>query len=216
MSCLPPAIFDSEIISQTVGAQSSRVLTPLPDDPYVTVRQAHLVDMDIESGPLEDLRETEIPQPLLVVPSPVPSLDDLHLTVGQAHTPVTVDTESEPEEAPSEPEEYEASKQSDTRITTSHSTASSDSTAPLSPDHPLTQTSPTPTPTQVSFHRRTACMAVRTQLTLSLGMSTRIAEAAALHPSSFRKRYRSSYEMPSPSSSPTLPTRIGIGVHQSL
>ncbi|GKB22445.1 hypothetical protein Tco_0861846 [Tanacetum coccineum] len=48
-------------------------------------------------------------------------------------------------------------------------------------------------------------MAVCTQPTLSPGMSARIAEAAALSPSSFRKRYRSSYETPSPSSSPTLP-----------
>nr|GFA76524.1 hypothetical protein [Tanacetum cinerariifolium] len=38
-------------------------------------------------------------------------------------------------------------------------------------------------------------------------MSARIAEAAALSPSSFRKRYRSSYEIPSPSSSLTLPVR---------
>ncbi|GJV48035.1 hypothetical protein Tco_1438247, partial [Tanacetum coccineum] len=133
-----PAYFDSEIISQTVGTQSSRVPTPLPDDPYVAVRQAHLVDTDTESGPVEDLRETEVPQSLLVVPSPVPSSDDLHLIVGQAHTPATVDTESEPEEAPSETEEFEASKPSDTRITSSHSSASSDSTAPLSPEHPLT------------------------------------------------------------------------------
>ncbi|GJR07792.1 hypothetical protein Tco_0790444 [Tanacetum coccineum] len=36
-------------------------------------------------------------------------------------------------------------------------------------------------------------------------MSARIAEAAALSPSSFCKRYRSSYETPSPSSSLTLP-----------
>ncbi|GJZ48713.1 hypothetical protein Tco_0602545 [Tanacetum coccineum] len=50
-------------------------------------------------------------------------------------------------------------------------------------------------------------MAVRTQPTLSLGMSARIEEAAALSPSSFRKRYRSSYKTPSPSSSPTLPIR---------
>nr|GFD03604.1 hypothetical protein [Tanacetum cinerariifolium] len=49
-----------------------------------------------------------------------------------------------------------------------------------------------------------ARMALRTQLTLSPGMSARIVEAAALSPSSFRKRYRSSYEIPSPSSSPTL------------
>ncbi|GKB36288.1 hypothetical protein Tco_0881230 [Tanacetum coccineum] len=136
-----------------------RVPTLLPDDPYVAVRQAHLVDTDTDSGPVEDLREKEVPQPLLVVPSPVPSLDDLHLTVGQAHTPATVDTESEPEEAPSKTEKFEASKPSDTRITSSHSSASSDSTAPLSLDHPLTQTSPTPTPTRVLFHHRTAHMA---------------------------------------------------------
>ncbi|GKB22444.1 hypothetical protein Tco_0861845 [Tanacetum coccineum] len=75
-------------------------------------------------------------QSFLVVPSPVPSLDDLYLTVGQALTPATVDIE-----------EFEASELSDTRITLSHSSASSDFTAPLSPDRPLTQTSPTPTPT---------------------------------------------------------------------
>nr|GFB97280.1 hypothetical protein [Tanacetum cinerariifolium] len=57
----------------TDGAQSSRVPTSLPDDPYVAVRQAYLVDMDTESGPLDDLREIKIPQPLLVLPSPVPS-----------------------------------------------------------------------------------------------------------------------------------------------
>ncbi|GKC10042.1 hypothetical protein Tco_1001652 [Tanacetum coccineum] len=50
-------------------------------------------------------------------------------------------------------------------------------------------------------------MAMRTQPTLSPGMSARIAEAAALSLSSFRKRYRSSYETPSPSSSLTLPVR---------
>ncbi|GJT32805.1 hypothetical protein Tco_0923224 [Tanacetum coccineum] len=146
-----PAHFNSEIILQTVRAQSSRVPTPLPDDPYVAVRQAHLVDMDTESGPVKDLRETEVPQPLVVVPSLIPSSDVLHLTVGQAHTPAIVGTEFEPEEAPSETEEFKASEPSDTRITSSHSSASSDSTAPLSPDHPLTQTSPTPTPTRVSF-----------------------------------------------------------------
>ncbi|GJY68272.1 hypothetical protein Tco_0471254 [Tanacetum coccineum] len=50
-------------------------------------------------------------------------------------------------------------------------------------------------------------MAVRTQPTLSSGMSARIAEAAALSPSSFCKRYIPSYETPSQSSSPTLPIR---------
>nr|GEX96179.1 hypothetical protein [Tanacetum cinerariifolium] len=38
-------------------------------------------------------------------------------------------------------------------------------------------------------------------------MSARIAEAAAVSPSSFRKMYRSFYETPSPSSSLTLPIR---------
>ncbi|GJX50662.1 retrovirus-related pol polyprotein from transposon TNT 1-94 [Tanacetum coccineum] len=150
-----PTHFDSEIFSQTVEAQSSRMPTPLPDDPYVAVRGS---------------------QPFLIVPSPVRSSDDLHLTVGQAHTPATVDIESELEDAPLETEEFEASELSETRITSSNSSASSDFTAPLSPDHPLTQS-----------------------------MSARIAEAASLSPSSFRKRYRSSCETPSPSSSPTLP-----------
>ncbi|GJW30143.1 retrovirus-related pol polyprotein LINE-1 [Tanacetum coccineum] len=97
--------------------------------PYhvIIVRQAHLVDTDTDSGPVEDLREKEVPQPLLVVPSPVPSSDDLHLTIRQAHTPATVDTESEPDEAPSKTEEFEASEPSDTRITSSHSSDSSDS-----------------------------------------------------------------------------------------
>ncbi|GKC29412.1 hypothetical protein Tco_1036706, partial [Tanacetum coccineum] len=103
-------------------------------------------------------------------------------------------------------EEFKASEPSGTRTVSSHSSASSDSTTPLSPDHPLTHDSPTPTPTRVSFHRRTARIAVHTQPTLSLGMSARIAEAAALSPSSFRKRYKSSYETSSSSSS-TLPTR---------
>nr|GFD32232.1 hypothetical protein [Tanacetum cinerariifolium] len=66
--------------------------------------------------------------------------------------------------------------------------------------------SPTPTPTRVSLHRRTARMAVRTQPTLSSGMSARIAEAAALFLSYFRKTYRSSYETSS-SSSLSLPIR---------
>ncbi|GJS65445.1 hypothetical protein Tco_0680009 [Tanacetum coccineum] len=54
---------------------------------------------------------------------------------------------------------------------------------PLSPDHPLTQA----IPTRVSFHYRSARMVVRTQPTLSTGIS--------------------SYETPSPSSSLTHPIR---------
>ncbi|GKD31838.1 hypothetical protein Tco_1242616, partial [Tanacetum coccineum] len=78
-------------------------------------------------------------------------------------------------------------------------------TTPLSSDHLLSQTSPALT--RVSYYRSTARMTMRTQPTLSLGMSARIAEAAALSSSSFRKRYRSSYETSSPSSSLTLPIR---------
>ncbi|GJS11355.1 reverse transcriptase domain-containing protein [Tanacetum coccineum] len=143
------------------------------------VRQAYLFDTNTESGPLEDLRETEIPQPLPSAPSLAPPSDDPYLIVRQTHIPTTIDTESEPEDAPSKTGEFEVSKPSDTRITSSHSSALSDFTAPLSPDHPLTQTSPIPTPTR----------------------------AASLSPSSFPKRYRSSYEIPSPSSSLTLPIR---------
>ncbi|GKB85179.1 hypothetical protein Tco_0957451 [Tanacetum coccineum] len=146
------AHFDSEIISQTVRAQSSQVPTPLPDDPYVVVRQAYLVDTD---------------------------------------------TESEPEEAPLEIEE----------ITTSHSSTSLDSTAPLSPDHPLTQASPTPTPTRVSFDCRIARMAVHTHPTISSSMSALIAEVTALSLSSFHMRHRSSYKTSSSSSPPALPIR---------
>ncbi|GKD56508.1 hypothetical protein Tco_1289895, partial [Tanacetum coccineum] len=171
-----PSHFDSETITQTVEAQSSRVPTPLPDDPYVAVRQAHLVDTNTKSEPKEAPLEIEESQPLV-------------------------------SRAPLTDEEFEVLEPSDTRITSSHSSASLDSTVPLSPDHPLAQASPTPTPTRVSFHRRTARMAVRTQPTLSSGMSARIAKGPALSPSSFRKKYRSSYETPSPSSTLPVPKR---------
>ncbi|GJV15447.1 hypothetical protein Tco_1360770 [Tanacetum coccineum] len=224
-----PAHIDPETISQTDEAQSSRVPIPLPDDPYMAVRQAYLATItDSESEPFEDFRETKIPQPLPIASSPVSSSDDPYLIVGQVHTPAAIDTESEPDEAPSETkelqplaartappssdhtptspdptlvspltdEEFEASKPSDTRITSSHSTTPSDSTTPLSPDHPLTQTAPTPIFSRPLYYCRTARMAVRTQPTLSPGFSTRLTEAMALSPSSFRKRYRSSYETP--------------------
>ncbi|GJW46677.1 hypothetical protein Tco_0078323 [Tanacetum coccineum] len=122
---------------------------------------------------------------------PVLIPDDPYVGVRQAHLTDT-DTESNPEEAPSEAEEsqplgsrvpltdkeFEASKPSGTRTDSFHSSTSSDSTTPLSPDHPLTQVSPTPTPTRASFHHST-----------------------------FRKRYRSSYKTPSPSPSLTLPVQ---------
>ncbi|GKG16698.1 hypothetical protein Tco_0361655, partial [Tanacetum coccineum] len=144
----------------------------------MAVRHAYLaVITDSESEPFKDSIETEIPQPLPIAPSPVPPSDDPYLIVGQAHTPATIDTKSEPEEAPSETgefqplaagtappssdhtpisfnstpvsplidEEFEAFEPSDTRITSPHFTALSDSTTPLSSGHLLTQKTPAPT-----------------------------------------------------------------------
>ncbi|GJV00142.1 hypothetical protein Tco_1329412 [Tanacetum coccineum] len=125
-----PVFVDLEISTQADGAQSCRVPVPLPDDPYVAVRQARLVD-----------------------------------------------TKSEPEEAPSEADETNSS----------HSSASLDSTAPLSPDHPLTHVSPTPTPTRALFHRRTARMTMHAQPVISPSHSTRVTEAIDLSNSAFRK-----------------------------
>ncbi|GKE32186.1 hypothetical protein Tco_1451508 [Tanacetum coccineum] len=99
-----PAHPDLEISSQTIRAQSSRVPTPLHDDPYMAVRQTHLVDTDIESDPEE-------------APS---KIEEFQLLFSRA--PITDG-------------EFEVSKPSDTRITSSHSPASSDSTAPLLPTH---------------------------------------------------------------------------------
>ncbi|GKE31299.1 hypothetical protein Tco_1450621 [Tanacetum coccineum] len=169
-----PSYVDSKTITQVDRAQSSRVPVPLPDDPYVAVRQAQLVDTDSESN-LEE------------APSKAKELQSLGSRL------------------PLMGEQFEAIKPSSARTNSSYSSTSSDSTTPLSSDHPLTHVSPTPTPTRVSFHHRTTCIAVRTQPTLSPSMSARIAEAAALSPSSFRKRYISSYE--TSSSSLTLPVR---------
>ncbi|GKF54772.1 hypothetical protein Tco_0165112, partial [Tanacetum coccineum] len=89
----------------------------------------------------------------------------------------------------------------------SHSYASSDSTTPLLPDHPLTHISSTPTPSHASFHRRTTCITLRVEPAMSPSHSTRVTEAVDLSDLAFRKRYRSSYESPSSSSSPALPVR---------
>nr|GFA57186.1 hypothetical protein [Tanacetum cinerariifolium] len=185
---------------------SSRVPVPLPDDPYVAVRQAQLANTDTELEPEETPSEAEESQPL---GSRVPFMSD----------------------------EFEGFEPSSTRTISSYSSVSLDSTSPLSSDHPLThalptrvsfhrrtarmvvRTQPTLSPgmsariveavalSTSSFRKRTARMVVRTQPTLSSGMSARIVKAVALSTSSFRKRYRSTYETPSPSSSPTLPVR---------
>ncbi|GKC21531.1 hypothetical protein Tco_1023681, partial [Tanacetum coccineum] len=161
--------------------QSSRVPAPFPEDPYEAIRQACLVETDTESEPFVDPIKTKTPESPHTVASPT-SLPDSTPPVCHA-------------------EESEDSDTSGARST------SSDSTIPLSPDHPLTRTSPTPTPIQASFHRRTAHMTVRALPVMSPGHSDRVTEAMALSDSAFRKRYKSSYEIPSSSSSPTLPVR---------
>ncbi|GJW63569.1 hypothetical protein Tco_0115453 [Tanacetum coccineum] len=141
-------------------------------DPYEAIRQACLVETDTESEPFEDFIETETPH---TVASPTLLLDS---TPPACHV-----------------EELEDSNTSGARST------SSDSTTPMSPDHPLTCTLPTPTPTRASFHHRTARMTVWAQPVMSPGHSARVTEGMDLSDSAFRKRYRSSYETPSSSSS---------------
>ncbi|GJR93286.1 hypothetical protein Tco_0265460 [Tanacetum coccineum] len=104
-------------------ARDFLVITLINDDPYVLVRQAYTpIATDIESEPFE---ETQPLSPRAAPLSPDYTPASLDYTPNTPHS----DKESEPIEA------------SET------STASpSDSTLPLSPDHPLTQTSPTPIP----------------------------------------------------------------------
>nr|GEV23029.1 hypothetical protein [Tanacetum cinerariifolium] len=80
---------------------------------------------------------------------------------------------------------------------------SSDSTAPLLPDHPLTLTSSTLVP----LLRRTARMAVRVLPAMAPSLSTSIAEVVAMSDSAFCKRFRSSYESSPSSSPPNLPSQ---------
>nr|GFA17600.1 hypothetical protein [Tanacetum cinerariifolium] len=138
---------------------------------------------------------------------PIPLPKDPYEAVRQAYL-VGTDTESEPfkgeAETPELPhivapptchvEESEGSGMSGMRST------SSDSTAPFSPDQPLTDT----TPALVFILRRTARMAMRVPPAMSHGLSAGIADVAAMSDSVFRKRFRSSYDR---SPSPTLPVR---------
>nr|GEU74443.1 hypothetical protein [Tanacetum cinerariifolium] len=80
----------------------------------------------------------------------------------------------------------------------------SDSTSPLSPNHPLIQTSPTPTPSRASYYCSTAHMIVHTQPTMSFDYSAKLTKAMTLSPSSFRKRYIPSCDTPTSSSSPPV------------
>ncbi|GJX25569.1 hypothetical protein Tco_0231865 [Tanacetum coccineum] len=162
---LPTALFDEFHDSLSLRPLSSlykliissRVPVPLPEDPCEAVRQAHLVETDTESEPFEDPSETEILESPYVVASPTPLPDS---TLPTFHD-----------------EELRASDISGTRST------SSDSTTPLSPDHPLTHTTPTLLPSL----RRTARMVVRVHPTMSSGLLTRVAEAMTLSDSAFRK-----------------------------
>nr|GEU44990.1 hypothetical protein [Tanacetum cinerariifolium] len=77
-------------------------------------------------------------------------------------------------------EEFKDSEPLGSRTVPSHSSASSDSTAPLSLDHLLTHVLPTPTPNRASFHRRTARMTVRAQPAMSPDHSAIVAEAMTL------------------------------------
>ncbi|GJZ59719.1 hypothetical protein Tco_0615535 [Tanacetum coccineum] len=150
-----PVFVDLEISTQADGAQSSRVPVPFSKDPYEAIRQACLVETGTESEPFEDPIETETPDLPHIVASP---------TLLPDNTPPTCHAE-----------ESEDSDTFGARFT------SSDSTVPLSPDHPLTHT----LPTLVPFLRKTARMVVRVPPAMSPGLSTSIAEVAAMSDSAF-------------------------------
>ncbi|GJR28153.1 hypothetical protein Tco_1104385 [Tanacetum coccineum] len=146
---------DPEISTQADGAQSSRVPVPLSEDPYEAIRQDYLVEMDTESEPFEDI-ETETPESPYTVASPTSLPDSTRPT---CHV-----------------EESEGSDTSGARST------STDSTTPLSPDHPVTHT----TLALVPSLRRTARMAVRILPALSPSLSASIAEVATMSDPMFR------------------------------
>ncbi|GJU06825.1 hypothetical protein Tco_1123255, partial [Tanacetum coccineum] len=62
---------DPESSTQADGAQSSRVLMPLLEDPYEAIRQAYLDGTDTESEPFEDPIDTEAPELLLTIAPPI-------------------------------------------------------------------------------------------------------------------------------------------------
>ncbi|GKD46977.1 hypothetical protein Tco_1271622 [Tanacetum coccineum] len=63
--------FDPESSTQADGAQSSRVLVPLPKDPYEAIRQAYLDGTDTKSEPFEDPIDTETPESPLAIAPPI-------------------------------------------------------------------------------------------------------------------------------------------------
>nr|GEV85718.1 hypothetical protein [Tanacetum cinerariifolium] len=180
-------------ITPTDRVRDSPVITPFHDDPDILVRHAYTpVATDTESEPFEDPIEIDETRPLS--PRTTPLSPDYTLTFPG----YTLDT-------PHSNEESDPIEASETRIA-----SPSDSTSPLSPNHPLTQTSPTHIPSKAFYYPSTARKAMRTQLILSPGIFARVTKAASLSPSSFRKRYRSSYETPSSSPSPTSSSTLLI------
>ncbi|GKF82640.1 hypothetical protein Tco_0244296 [Tanacetum coccineum] len=149
---------DLEIFTQADGAQSPRVPVPFPEDPYEAIRQAYLVETDTKFEPFEDLVETETPESPHTVASPT-SLPD------------------------SMPPTRHAEESEDSGTFGERSTPS-DCTAPLSPDHLLTHT----TPTLVPFLRRTACMVVYVSPALSPSLFASIAELAAMSDPEFLEK----------------------------
>ncbi|GJZ72843.1 hypothetical protein Tco_0636989 [Tanacetum coccineum] len=151
-----PVFTDPESSTQADGAQSSRVPVPLLEDPSEAISRAYLVEMDTKSEPFADPESETLESPHTVA-SPILLPDS---TPPVCHV-----------------EESEGSD------TSGAGSTSSDSTTPLSPDHPLTRD----TPVLVPSVRRTARMAVRVQPVLSLGYFASIAEAATMSDVAFRK-----------------------------
>ncbi|GJW47409.1 hypothetical protein Tco_0079055 [Tanacetum coccineum] len=126
-------------------ARYSPVITPFHDDPYVLVRQAYTpIATNTESEPFEDPIETKETQPLS------PRATSLSLDYTPASPDYTPNT-------PYSDEELEPIEASKIRIA-----SPSGSTSPLSPVHPLTQTSPTSKPSRAFYYHSTTRIAVRT------------------------------------------------------
>ncbi|GKF87351.1 hypothetical protein Tco_0258228, partial [Tanacetum coccineum] len=123
------------------------------------------------------LVETETPESPHTVASPTPLPD---ITPPTRHADDSVDSDT-----------------SDTRSTPT------DSTARLSPDHPLTHASPNLVP----ILHRTARMVMRFSPAMSLGLSASIAEVTTISDSAFSKMFKSSYESSPSSSPPDLPSQ---------
>ncbi|GJU34629.1 hypothetical protein Tco_1182983 [Tanacetum coccineum] len=160
--------------------------TPVFVDPEISTQadgaQSPRVPVPFPEDPYEAIRqaylvETETPESPHTIASPTPLLDS---TPPTRHAEDSVDSDT-----------------SGARPT------SLNFTTPLSPDHPLTHA----TPTLVLFLCRTGCMAVRVPPAMSPGPSTSIAEVAVMSDSTFRKRFRSSYESSPSSPPPYLPLR---------